>query len=418
MAHTGLRVLILTTEYPATVGGLGAHVQELATGLARAGHSVEVRVSTIAAGESRPEPNVTVTPVAPSYIPKILSGAEFLRQLESFNNDLFEHGKAQLDKGAPAPDVVHCHEGFLFQAARRLGELYGAPVVGTLHLLAEPCSRWFGMPTIPPLVAFERALCDGVHRLITVSQSMQGLIETVHPQARGRIRVVYNGLDVSLFQRKEALAAETEALRARLVEPGERVVIFGGRLIQQKGVTALLESSLRVAARVPKVKYLIAGTSFPMPEVPEITGFLEAHPEMKSRVKFLGKLPREQLAALYSLASLAVVPSLYEPFGYAAVEAMAAGVPVVASNAGGLAEIIQHEETGLLVPVHSREDERREVDVEQLTSAQVRLLEDEALARRLGEHGRRSVEGRFSQERMARETVEVYRETIASMAKA
>src|SRR5262249_32857074 len=105
--------------------------------------------------------------------------------------------------------------------------------------------------------------------------------------------------------------------------------------------------------------------------------------------------------------------SVYEPFGYAAVEAMAAGVPVIASRAGGLAEIIQDGVNGLLVPVHVSDDGLHRVDVGELAAAQIRLLRDPALAQRISRAGRQNVANTFNVEAMTAATIRVYKQTIA-----
>ncbi|HTN92020.1 MAG TPA: glycosyltransferase family 4 protein, partial [Sorangium sp.] len=126
------------------------------------------------------------------------------------------------------------------------------------------------------------------------------------------------------------------------------------------------------------------------------------------RVKQLGKLPRKQLRFLHRIADMALVPSLYEPFGFTAIEAMASGVPVIAASAGGLSEIVQDGESGLLVPVRQTATDVREVDVERLAAAQLKLLADPALARRLGQAGQRRVAELFQLPRMIQGNLQVF----------
>jgi len=130
-------------------------------------------------------------------------------------------------------------------------------------------------------------------------------------------------------------------------------------------------------------------------------------------MKLLGQLPRKQLAALYQVADLTLVPSIYEPFGYAAIEAMAAGVPVVATRIGGLAEIIEDGVTGLLVPIEQHPAGPYKIDIQSLVEAQLSLLTDEARAREIGKAARQSVTNRFTRETMIESTLGIYRKTVS-----
>jgi len=127
----------------------------------------------------------------------------------------------------------------------------------------------------------------------------------------------------------------------------------------------------------------------------------------------LGKLPRHKLAALYKIADVALVPSVYEPFGYAAIEAMAAGVPLIATAAGGLAEIVDHEKTGLSVPVHAEGNGVRAVDVPSLASATRRMLQDEGFARQMALAAGEKVKKIFGLETMVRDTRAIYEAAIS-----
>jgi glycosyltransferase involved in cell wall biosynthesis len=170
-----------------------------------------------------------------------------------------------------------------------------------------------------------------------------------------------------------------------------------------------------VLAERPDAVYLLAGTTDVIegldPEerrlLVEMTEALR-HPPLRAGVRVLGRLTREQLARIYQIADVALVPSLYENCAYAAVEPMAAGVPVVTTATGGLPEIVEDQVSGLLVPVHGEGSAPRTIDLDALTGAQLRLLADRDLAARLAQGGRERVAA-FSLEAMVEGTLAVYR---------
>jgi len=412
-----LNILIFTTEYPPELdGGLGTHVYELADGLGRLGCEVTVLmpsrfVRTLSAG-----PNVTV-----HFFNRVVdsTGAQPSSEMQWFvdlNKMCVLHAGELIKSGKLRPDIIHCHDWLTFPAAQQLGKLFRIPVIGTVHLLKNPVVEWWG-ETLPAEVAKqERDLCRGADGLITVSRSMRELIRETHGLADDRIHVVYNGMEMSPFTEPTHTPEERDSLRRAYASPEEKLIFFAGRLNGQKGIVALLESASQVLERWPNARYLVAGSPDVSPAVWGAERIAEEARKIFSgvfdkwdRIQFLGKVSRERLPALYGIADIAVVPSIYEPFGYAAIEAMAAGVPVVATAVGGLAEIVQDRRTGLLVPVWTMTDGRRAVDVGKLTAAQLTLLSDDGLARAMGQAGRQYVIDNFGCDKMALETLRVYR---------
>ncbi|NPC87285.1 glycosyltransferase family 4 protein, partial [Pyxidicoccus fallax] len=158
--------------------------------------------------------------------------------------------------------------------------------------------------------------------------------------------------------------------------------LYTGRLHPQKGITAIFAAAERVLARRPDTRFLLAGGTDSRESTQMVHDLSRRYAHLLPRVKLLGKLPRQQLGLLHRISDVALVPSLYEPFGYTAIEAMSSGLPLVATRAGGPEEIVAHGETGLLVPVHpTSQGELREVDVEAFAAAQLSLLEDRERAR-------------------------------------
>jgi glycosyltransferase involved in cell wall biosynthesis len=174
---------------------------------------------------------------------------------------------------------------------------------------------------------------------------------------------------------------------------------------------------MRVLAQNAEVRYLIVGGSDDRGYVDLVMSLAQHHPKLKEAVDFLGSVPRNELAGIYKCAAAVVVPSLYEPFGYAALEPMALGKPVIASATGGLAEIIEDEVSGILIPlIKKQHTDTYDLDMDKLVSAQLRVLSDSQLALLLGENARLRARQEFSVEKMIMGTLSTYGKCYASRA--
>lgn len=391
------RVYLLTPQSPepgeVTFGGLSTHPQELVAGLEALGCQPTVITSRLT---TPPGADASPTP----------------RQLQRFTEELTAAILALAERTGEKPDVLHCHDFWRVPAALQVQQRLGAKLLISVHTLHLPLRRWWGSVASDAVGAEEKQSCHAATALIAVSASLRDVLHESLGVPLEKMTVVHNGFDTGLFQKPPA--PETlAALREQWGLQGRRVIAFAGRPTLQKGVVPLLRSALRVLKAQPDVTYALAGMdtqdgSESQQISAEVAALEAQHPVLKSNVKRLGNLSREQLAALYHLSELTVVPSLYEPSGDAVVEPMAAGCPVVAVASGGPAEILQDEASGLLVPVQRDEDGRLRLDDSELAWAQLRVLWEPGLASTLREAGRRVAEARFNRATMARATLAVY----------
>lgn len=252
-------------------------------------------------------------------------------------------------------------------------------------------------------------MCSRSDLLIAVSASVEDDVRTVCADAK--IAVIHNGAQ-PLPQPDAAAIAEVAAMLAPAggdeVGTGKRkIVAFAGRLVPQKGLRYLLRAFQLIGTEREDIVLVVAGDGTDLH--PHALRYVaERDPVLATSTRFIGKLSRPQLHALYERSAVAVVPSLYEPFGYAAIEAMAAGVPVVCSRMGGLAEIIEHDRSGALVDVSFDACGFARIDPRVLADAIVELVDDQERAMRYRESGRtRAAE--FSGARMAEHTLRAYR---------
>jgi len=340
-----------------------------------------------------------------------------LAEIESLSVSIGERALDIYRQTGSPPALVHIHDWPGIHAAKILRREWRVPLIMTLHALHAEFMRKFSThPATERVVSLERMACCEVDSLIAVSASLAADVCREYSLPRSKVKVIFNGLDASVFRRTDNfMEAEVEQARAELLHDGERAILYAGRLAPQKGLTGLMRSAIHVVRAQPLTRYLIAGQLTNDPYVQMLIARVENHPVLREQVTFCGHVARQKLAVLFRLASLVVVPSLYEPFGYAATEPMAVGLPVIATRTGGLAEIIEDEISGLLVPLHR--DTRAaipDIDVEALVEAQVRVLGDKHLAQRLGTNARLRFDANFSIERMISSTLALYEGMVNS----
>lgn len=412
-----LSIMFIATEYPPKIlGGLGTHLFELAKGLSSTGSRVTILVPTEGETEINDEPNISVHWASMAEIQADILDAPLLRRVNLSSNIVSRYAQNLIEKRKEKPSAIHCHDWLGFPAAQQLGSKLRIPVVATIHLLYGATLKLWGENVDPNIVRFEKELCQHAATIITVSKAMREMIKATYGVPGERIHVVYNGMDLEAFNGTALNPEEVSSLRQSLATPDEKIIFFAGRLAPQKGVTALLESASEVISRTEKARYVIAGSYDDMNADQLTQLYRNSYPQYSklwNKLRFLGLVTRQQIAMLYKVADIAIVPSIYEPFGYAALEAMAAGVPVIASDTGGLSEVVLHGKTGLLIPVRPNGMGRLNVDVKKLTDAQMFLLNNHSLAKQMGRVGQQRVLTEFTQKQMVKSTRDIYH-SIAS----
>ncbi|MEZ4236689.1 MAG: glycosyltransferase family 4 protein [Myxococcota bacterium] len=404
----GAAVVFAYDYPPAHHTGMGTHIHELVRGLGARGVACHVLVPDTADRRGAvdvPLPGVTVHRVEMtrssafgddrSDLPALLAAA---------NEDLLARA-VRLGREVPVR-LLHCHDFYFVPAALRLREALGAPVVSTVHMAFDPLVRWWGLPVPPGIAEIERAMCLQSDALVTVSRSMA---ERPRRDPRPRPRRHRRRLQ---RLRSGRLRAAGRAARRRRRPPRARrgpTVVYAGRIAPQKGVLELARAAGAVHRARPDVQWVLAGiTSEPERAYADaVRAAFDAVPGLSARVRWLGRIDRAEVAALYRAAALAVVPSAYEPFGYAATEAMAARVPVVVSASGGLAEIVD-DDTGIRVPWRADAAGARAIDVDALGAAILAVLADPGAARARAERAAERVARRFDVDGMVAATAAVY----------
>jgi glycogen(starch) synthase len=383
------RVLILSWEYPPIVeGGLARHVRKLAEELVRQGVAVHV----LARGRERDpleevRAGVRVHRVPETRTPRDLD--QFVTWIEGMNQHMLAAGRGLL--GRFAFDVVHGHDWLVAPAGATLAEEAGRPYLTTIH--ATEFGRHQGWVDKHPqsyIHGIETWMARRAERIIACSHYMRGHVADVFGVDEAGVTVIPNGIDPGDLVPVDDLAS----LRGRFAAPDERLVLLIGRLVYEKGFQVALEALPGVIRRVGGVRFLVAGSGTHEAELKRQARDLG----LVDHGTFMGWIGDDVLHSLYRIADLCVVPSIYEPFGLVALEAMASGCPCIVADTGGLREVVPTSDVGLRF---------RSRDPRSLARMMERVLTDAALRDRLVAEASEHVL-RFDWGDVARRTREVY----------
>lgn len=392
-----LRAALVTREYPPEVyGGAGVHVEYLARELRKlldlkvhcfggARHAASVEAYSAWNALAGPEPHMAA--------------------LRTLSTDL---AVARALEGA---QLVHSHTWYANFAGHLAKLLYSIPHVMTSHSL-EPLRPWKeeqlgGGYRLSCFI--ERTAIEAADAVIAVSNGMKADILAGYPAVQPeRVHVIYNGIDPNEYQPTTG----TDVLARFGIDPAQPYAVFVGRVTRQKGVVHLLRAARHFEPGTTLV--LCAGE----PDTPEIAAEVKGLvAELEARdepvIWIEQKLARQEVIQILSHARVFVCPSVYEPFGIVNVEAMACGVPVVASAVGGIPEIVVDGETGFLVPFEaapgsSAGPKDPEAFARALAVKVNALVAGTERARTMGSAGRRRALAEFSWTEVAKRTAELY----------
>lgn len=383
-----MRVAMMTREYPPEVyGGAGVHVTELVAQLRRL---CEVDVHCMGA----PRPGVILAQPDPAL-------ADANAALSTLSADLV------MANSAAQASVVHSHTWYTGMAGHLAAMLYGVPHVVTAHSL-EPLRPWKaeqlgGGYRISSWV--ERTAVEAADAVVAVSSGMREDVLRVYPALDpNRVHVVKNGIDTEAWY--PAQPDPSDSVLASLgVDPTRPVVAFVGRITRQKGVAHLVAAAHQFA---PDTQLVLCAGAPDTPEIAaEVSSAVERLAAARTGVFWVREmLPINKIREILSAAAVFVCPSVYEPLGIVNLEAMACSTAVVASDVGGIPEVVNDGETGSLVHYDANDPRAFEAD---LASAVNALVADPDKAARYGAAGRRRCIDEFSWAHIAEQTLEIYR---------
>jgi alpha-maltose-1-phosphate synthase len=404
-----MRIGILTNEYPPNVyGGAGVHVEYLTRELSaieEGRHFVRV----LCFGNQVERTPTLVVDGVQAPVKLQAQDARHAKLYDTLLQNLVMSGMAA------ELDIVHCHTWYSHFAGCLVKYLQNVPLVLTTHSL-EPHRPWKVEQLGTAYRAsswIERTAYQNADGVVAVSSAMKNDVQSLYGVAASKVRVIHNGIDLRQYRPRRDPAVLVE----HGIDPRVPYVLFVGRITRQKGIIHLVNAirDFRPGAQV----VLCAGA----PDTPEIAKEMAAAVERARSqsghhiVWIQEMLPKEKMITLYTHAAIFVCPSVYEPFGIINLEAMACETPVVASAVGGIPEVVDHGETGLLVPPEAIsatevEPKHPEQFSRDLAAAVNVLLDDPDLRTAMGAKARARVEQKFSWTSIARQTLEFYQELI------
>ena len=294
-------------------------------------------------------------------------------------------------------DVVHAHIGnpIAALAGLRYSKRKNIPSIVTYH--GDPVGGG-GLIRGISIFFYEKYLINKFlsHAKVIISPSEYYVNESRFlGKYRDKIVVIPNGINIEDFD----ISYSKEECRERLGLPLDKnLILFFGVLIERKGVDILIKAMPKVIKNSPDTKLVIAGEGWFRKRLEKLSQTFG----IENHVEFTGYIKEENKPLYYKATDLFVLPSLDECFGIVNLEAMACGTPIVASNVGGIPEIIKDKENGLLTPPK---------DPDALANAITYLLENEDVREKIGRNGRKKVED-YSWDEIAEETEKVYKGAI------
>ena len=383
-----MKILMLSWEYPPkTVGGLSEHVCNLSRELTKLGD--EIHVITCEEGAALEEDydnGIHVHRVSPLK----LQNDDFIKWVMHLNFAILEKA-INLITDLGKFDIIHAHDWLTLYSAKVLKKSFTIPMVCTIHSTEYGRNNGIRTDIQKYISSAEWTLTFEAWKIVTCGHYMRHEIYNLFKVPWEKIWIIPNGINPQIYK----FDFDWLPFRRQYAMDNEKLILFIGRHVYEKGIHLLAEASYRIVNEYGNVKFVIAGTG---PMTNEINNKVHCM-GLQDRFIFPGYIDMETKNRLYKVADTAVFPSLYEPFGIVALEAMAAECPVVVSDTGGLGELIQHEENGLKAITGVADS---------IADNIIRILGDEELANHIKQNALKVVNEKYTWDKVAVITNNMY----------
>jgi glycosyltransferase involved in cell wall biosynthesis len=394
-----LSVMMLSWEFPPRIiGGISPHVYYLSKSLARNGVKVYVVTCDF--------------PGAPQH--EVVDGVEILR-IDSYKNpspdfatwvylmnvNMQKEAAALINSLGGKIDVVHAHDWLVATAAIGLKHVFRKPLFATVHSTETGRRNGIHFDYERMIHETEAWLTYEAWKVICCSDYMISHVQWAFGLPSDKLVMVPNGVNYEVYSKYEK--EDLGQFRSKFALPEEKIVLFVGRLVFEKGVHVLVNAAPKVLDKV-NAKFIIVGNGYMKDQ---LSGLVKGM-GLSHKVMFTGFVDDDTLRKLQICASASVVPSLFEPFGIVALEAMAARSPVVISDTGGLAEIVEHDVSGVKAYAGNPDS---------LAWGITRVLTDDGYANWLRTNAYRRIQEKYDWNKIAQQTKTIYNNVLSEYSK-
>jgi glycosyltransferase involved in cell wall biosynthesis len=386
--------MLLTWEFPPrVVGGVSTHVLNLSKRLEKN----RVKVYVVTCDFPGAPQHETINEVEVFRVDSYKNPApDFATWVYLMNMNMQQEAAAIIKNQNVKVDILHAHDWLVATAGIGLKHIFRKPLIATIH--STETGRRNGINT-----DYERMIHETEHwlayeawKVICCSNYMASHVRLAFGVPKEKLIMIPNGVNPQEYANKKTI--NLSRFRGRFALPKEKVVLFVGRLVYEKGIHVLVNSLPKVLERI-NAKIIVVGDGYMKEQLSDLVKRLG----LAHKVFFTGFIDDETLKNLQICADVCVVPSLFEPFGIVALEAMAAGTPVVVSDTGGLSEIVEHDITGVKVYPDNPDS---------LAWGITRVLLDKKHARLTKNNAIKSVQNRYSWDIISRQTKGLYEAVI------
>ncbi len=394
-----LSVLMLSWEYPPRViGGISPHVFFLSKSLAEVG----VKVYVVTCDFPGAPAHETIDDVEVYRIDSYKTPSpDFATWVYLMNLNMQREAAALTAKLPGKIDLFHAHDWLVATAGIGLKHVFRKPLIATVH--STEVGRREGAHTTTEKMIHETEawLTYEAWRVICCSDYMVQHVKWAFGLPDDKLVMVPNGVNPNVYE--TAWKQDRASLRRQYALPEEKLVLFVGRLVYEKGAHILINAIPRVLEKV-NAKFVIVGSGYMKDQLTTIVRSMG----LEHKVLFTGFLEEERLNLLQTCADVCVVPSLFEPFGIVALEAMAAKSAVVVSDTGGLSEIVDHDHTGVKVYPNNTES---------LAWGITRVLLDEKFRAQISHNGYKKIKEQYDWKKIAKNTQSIYEGVLGEYSK-